>query len=138
MQASKTHNSLIMTSVDVYDAPTATDMTRKTEEESLESICDFHLIKKTFEPITGKAKMECHYYGVVAVCDSTKLVCNSAKKIGGDNRPCTSRHSDHFTKFHNDLFKNIIAESAVRKAHARQEVNGIIEQQASTIESCKK
>ena len=53
-------------------------------------------------------------------------------------RSCVADNSDHCTKLCNDSLKNIISTVEARKACARQELNGIIEQQESAIESCNK
>ena len=91
------------------------------------------MTKKTVEAITFKVKMECLNFGVVAICNSTKLAHHSAKKRGGDIRSCTADHSCHYTKCHKDILNKIVAMKVARKVCARQEVDYIVEKQAQTI-----
>ena len=72
-------------------------------------------MKKKVETITSKVKMECLHYGVVAVCESTKLVCHAAKERGGNMISYAADHSEHFSKCCNDLLTNIVTATATRK-----------------------
>ena len=87
-------------------------------------------MKKIVEPITGKVKIKHLHCGMVAACNSTKLVCYATKKRGGDTRACAVDYSECHRKFCSYLLMKIKI--------SRQEVSHIIEQQQQTIESSTK
>lgn len=99
----------------------------------LESIWDCPKMKKTIDPATNKSKMECDHCGMVAIRNATKLVYHAAKRRGGDIKICAGNHSEAYKKLYNDLFNKLMAEKVARQTNKRQEVNDIVEQQASSI-----